>query len=118
MKNYELTIIFHPDLEMNLDPALDKVRKLISQNGGEITKEEDDGKKRLAYAIKGQEYGLYYFIDVTLPADAPSKIEAAFGISDEILRSLLVKVDPRKLKQIATAPAEEPATSDSAEKGE
>ena len=29
MKEYELSILFHPDLEMNLDPALDKVKKLI-----------------------------------------------------------------------------------------
>ena len=28
MKDYELTVLFHPDLEMNLDPALDKVKNL------------------------------------------------------------------------------------------
>ena len=29
MKDYELTVLFHPDLEMNLDPALDKVKKIM-----------------------------------------------------------------------------------------
>ena len=44
MKEYELSVLFHPDLEMNLDPALDKVKKLIEANGGKIDKEENDGK--------------------------------------------------------------------------
>ena len=43
MKDYELSILFHPDLEMNLDPVIDKVKKLIEGNGGKITKEENDG---------------------------------------------------------------------------
>ena len=32
MKDYELTIVFHPDREMNLDPAIDKVKKLSTLN--------------------------------------------------------------------------------------
>lgn len=98
MKDYELTVLLHPDLEMNLDPALDKVRKLITTNKGEIVKEENDGKKRLAYSIDGQEFAVYYFIDVKLPAEAPAKIESTLNITDEVLRHLLVKVDARKAK--------------------
>ena len=44
MKNYELTVLLHPDLEMNPDPVLDKVRKTVQGAGGEITKEEYEGK--------------------------------------------------------------------------
>jgi len=40
MNEYELTVLIHPDLEANLDSALDKVRGLITANGGEITKEQ------------------------------------------------------------------------------
>ena len=29
MNEYELTVLIHPDLEANLDAALDKVRALI-----------------------------------------------------------------------------------------
>ena len=109
MKDYELTVVFHPDLEMNLDPALDKVKKTIEQAGGKITKEENDGKKRLAYTIKSQDYGLYYYVDATLPPEAPARIETAFNISDEILRSMLVKADHRRVK------AEDEPADDAAE---
>lgn len=107
MKEYELSLLFHPDLEMNLDPALDKVKKLIETSGGKITKEEPDGKKRLAYPIKGNDYAIYYFIDVELPADAPAKISNALEITDEVIRYLLVKADPRRAKYVAAKATEE-----------
>lgn len=105
MKAYELSILFHPDLEMNLDPALAKVKKLIESNGGKITKEEPDGKKRLSYQIKGNDYALYYYFDVELPAEALSKISNSLGINDEVIRFLIVKNDPRRTKYIAAMKA-------------
>ena len=98
MKNYELTVLVHPDLEMNIETATNKVKDLIEKNGGKIIKEENDGKKRLSYAIAGQDFAVYYFYEVALPADAPARIESVLNITDEILRHLLVTVDARKLK--------------------
>lgn len=98
MKNYELTVLIHPDLEMNLEPATTKIKDLVEKNGGKITKEVNDGKKRLAYPIKGQDFAVYYYYELELPAEAPAKIEGVFNISDELLRHLLVTVDERKLK--------------------
>ena len=111
MKDYELTVVFHPDFEMNIDPALDKVKKLVKSSGGEITKEEAEAKKRLAYAINGQEFGIYYYFDVKLPASAPNKISSVLNITDETLRYLLVKTDPRRAKYIAAKKAKEDAES-------
>lgn len=116
MKNYELTVLFHPDLEMNIDPALDKVKKIIETAGGNITKEENDGKKRLAYAISGQEFALYYYFELSLPADAPAKISSALNINDETIRYLLVKTDERKAKIENLRKEQE--TNDNSKKGE
>ena len=120
MKDYELTVVFHPDLEMNIDPALDKVKKIIEQNGGKITKEEAEGKKRLAYSINGQDFAIYYYFDVSLPAEAPSKISSTFNITDEILRYLLVRTDERKAKLAARSKekASEESKVETEEKGE
>ena len=101
MKDYELTVVFHPDLEMNIDPALDKVKKLITTSGGEIIKEESEGKKRLSYRLKGQEFGIFYFFDVKFPTEVPSKFSSTLNITDEIIRYLLVKADPRRIKLAA-----------------
>lgn len=112
MKNYELTVLVHPDLEMNPEPAIAKIKDLIAKNGGKIIKEVNDGKKRLAYSIKGQDFAVYYTYEVELSADAPKKIESVFNITDEILRHLLVKVDERKLKYEAKEAARQPYGED------
>ena len=98
MKVYELTVLIHPDLEMNLEPALKKVEKLVSDNGGKVVKTTEDGKKRLTYPIKGNEYAIFYFYDVELPADAPKKISETLNITDEVIRYLLVVKDEKKKK--------------------
>ncbi len=95
MKEYELTVLIHPDLESDLEKPLGKVRKLVTDNGGEITKEDNWGKKRLAYRINNEDFAVYVYMDVKLPADAPLKISSTLNITDEVLRYLLVKVDEK-----------------------
>lgn len=108
MKEYELTVLIHPDLEMNLQPATDKVKALIEDNGGKIVKETNEGKKKLAYAIKGQEFAVYYFYELELPAQAPQKISTVLNITDEAIRYLLVAKDERKAKLMAKRQARKP----------
>ena len=98
MKDYELTVLFHPDLEMNLDPAIDRVKKIIDGQKGKIKKEENEGKKRLAYSINGQDFAVYYYFDLELPAEAPAKISSTLNITDEVLRYLLVRADEKRQK--------------------
>ena len=93
MKDYELTVLIHPDFESDLEKALDKVRGLVAANGGEIVKEDNWGKKKLAYTIKGQDFAIYVAMDVKLPAAAPLKISNTLNITDEVLRYLLVKAE-------------------------
>ncbi len=119
MKNYELTVLFHPDLEMNLDPAIDKVKKIVESAGGKIDKEENDGKKRLAYKINAQDFAVYYYFDVSLPSEAPAKISSTLNITDEVLRYLLVRVDERKAKlEARRKEAKKSNEEDTEEKGE
>ena len=103
MKEYELTVLIHPDLEVDLDAPLDKVRKLVKDNGGEIVSEDNWGKKKLAYKIKGQDFAVYVAMDVKLPPAAPLKISNTLNITDEVLRYLLVKVDEKGRALLADA---------------
>lgn len=98
MKEYELTALIHPDLEMDLQPAVEKLKALIAENGGEITKETNEGKKKLAYTVKGQDFAVYYYFEMELPALAPAKISSVLNITDEVVRYLLVLKDDRKAK--------------------
>ena len=104
MREYELTVLFQPDLEANLEPALQKVRDIITGNGGKIVREDNWGKKKLAYRINREDFGVYVYFELELPAEALAKISSVLNITDEVLRYLLVSVDP-KAKAAAAAAA-------------
>ena len=101
MRNYELAVLFHPDLEMNLEPALEKIKKLIETNKGKIIKEENDGKKRMAYSIKKNDFAVYYYFQLELPTTAPAKISSVLNITDEVIRYAIMGEDEKKLKMEA-----------------
>ena len=101
VKEYELTVLIHPDLETDLDKALGKVKSLVTDNGGEIIKEDNWGKKKLAYQIKREDFAIYVYFEVNLPADAPLKISNTLNITDEVLRYLLVKADDKARQALA-----------------
>lgn len=105
MKDYELTILVHPDLEANLDLPLNKVRQIIKDNDGEIIKEDNWGKKKLVYQINKQDFAIYVYFDLKLPTEAPIKISNILNISDEVIRYLLVKTDLKGRQALEEAKA-------------
>jgi small subunit ribosomal protein S6 len=112
VKEYELTVLIHPDLEADLETPLAKVRDIIKNAGGTIVREDNWGKKKLAYAINREEFAVYVYMDVELPADAPLKISNTFNITDEVLRYLLVKVDVKARAALAEQAAKKAEASD------
>lgn len=103
MKEYELTVLIHPDLEAEIEKPLTKVRSLVADAGGKITHEDIWGKKRLAYQIGGENFAVYAYMECELPNDAPLKISSTLNITDEVMRYLLVRVDERARKAAAEA---------------
>jgi len=102
LNQYEIAVLYHPDLEIDLGKASKKVEQIIADSGGKITKTDNWGKRKLAYAIKKQEFAVYVFYTVEMPADAASKIDAAFNITDEVIRFMITRPD---LKAMAKAEA-------------
>lgn len=102
MHSYEIAVLFHPDLEIDLSKPQAKVEKIFTDNGGKITKTDNWGKKKLAYKIAGQDHAVYLFYTLDLPAEGVRKVEATLNITDEVIRYLITKPD---LKAIAKAEA-------------
>lgn len=105
MREYELTVLIHPDLEADLETPLKKIRELITSNGGEIVSEDNWGKKRLAYRIAKEDFANYVFFELKLPASANLKVSSTLNITDEVLRYLLVSVDEKAKAAAAEAAA-------------
>lgn len=112
MKEYELTVLIHPDLETDLETPLGKVRDIVKNAGGETVKEDVWGKKKLAYRIKKEDFAVYVYLEVNLPAEAPLKISNTLNITDEVLRYLLVTVDEKGRKALEEAKANAPTDAE------
>ncbi len=96
MQEYELTVLVHPDLEAEIDKTIAELKSLVKTSGGEVKKEDNWGKKKLAYRIKKEDFAVYLAFDLALPSEAPLKISNTLNIADYALRYLLVKVDEKE----------------------
>ncbi|MEX2006740.1 MAG: 30S ribosomal protein S6 [Candidatus Saccharimonadales bacterium] len=102
MNQYEIAVLYHPDLEIDLEKATSKVEKIIAGSDGKITKTDNWGKRKLAYPINKQEFAIYVFYTVEMPPQNVANVERTFNITDEIIRFLITKLD---LKAMAKAEA-------------
>jgi small subunit ribosomal protein S6 len=95
-------VLYHPDLEVDLTKAEERVKKIVTDNGGKVLKDDNWGKRKLAYTIKGNEHAIYVFYTVELPGAAVLKVENTLNIVGEVIRFLITRPD---LKAIAKAEA-------------
>ena len=102
MDQYELAVLYHPDLEIDLEKAAGQVEKLVSDAGGSIKETDNWGKRKMAYKIAGHEYAVYVFYTLEMPAQGVRKLNDGLNITDEVIRFLITKPD---LKAIAKAEA-------------
>lgn len=100
MAQYEIAVLYDPQLEVDLSKSEAKVVKIFTDNGGKVTKTDNWGKKKLAYPIAKHDHAVYVFYTVELPGVGLAKIESTLNITDEVIRYLITKPD---LKAIAKA---------------
>lgn len=116
MYQYEVAVLYHPDLEIDLEKAATKIVKLFTDNGGKVVNTDNWGRRKLAYAVKKNEYAIYVFYTVELPPAAIQKIEASLNITDEVIRFLITRVDLKGIAKAEAAKAEKAKRA--AERGE
>lgn len=109
MQQYELAVLYDPGLELDIEKATAKVEQLITSNGGEIVSTDNWGKKKMMYQIKKQDFAIYVFYTLNLPAQAVRKINDTLNITDEVVRFLITKTDLKKLVKAEAARADKAA---------
>jgi len=103
MSQYEISILYHPSLEVDLSKAEEQILKIFAGAKAKVTNTDNWGKRKLLYPIKKQDFAIYVFYTLEIEPAEVKKIETALNITDEIIRYLIVKPD---LKKIAKAEAE------------
>ena len=89
-KAYELMVLFHPDLEIDVETPIAKVEGLVQAAGGKVTKRDNWGKKRLAYKIAKQDFAVYVYFEILMDPSKVRELEKTILITEEIIRYILV----------------------------
>ena len=107
-RSYELTFIVKPDVDANnFSALLEKVKDIITAEGGSITRLDQWGMRRLMYPIRKYREGQYVFALTQLEALSIPRIENRLRLTEDIIRYLLIRADENAP---VAAPAEEPQT--------
>ncbi len=116
MNEYEVAVLYHPDLEIDLEKASKRVEKIFADNGGKIKNTDNWGKRKLAYPIKKNEHAVYVFYTVEFPGANVAKVESTLNITDEVIRFLITRPDLKAIAKAEAAKAEK--LKKAAERGE
>lgn len=106
MNQYEVAVLYHPDLEIDLEKATSRVEKIFTDNGGNIVNTDNWGKRKLAYPIKKNEHAVYVFYTVEFPAENVRKVESVLNITDEVIRFMITRPDLKAIAKAEAAKAE------------
>ncbi|NMC75648.1 MAG: 30S ribosomal protein S6 [Geobacteraceae bacterium] len=105
MRKYETIYIVQPDLGDDEIKALsEKVMEVISGMKGNCLRLEDWGTRKLAYPIKKQTRGRYFYLNSEGDSSLIAELERRLRLDDKVIRYQSVKLE----KEIhAPAPAAE-----------
>jgi small subunit ribosomal protein S6 len=91
MRNYELVIIVHPDLdETALNGVIDKVKGWITEAGGTIAKTDIWGRRRLAYSIRKQREGQYVLFQAEMKPSFSAELDRNLRFLEPVIRFSIV----------------------------
>jgi len=94
VRKYESMYILRPDLdEEAVKSTVERFASLVSEQGGQVTKAEPWGKRRLAYLIDGFKEGYYVLMNFSANASVPAELERVYKITDTIIRYMIIRED-------------------------
>jgi small subunit ribosomal protein S6 len=104
MRKYETFFIIDPDLtEEALNLASEKLKGIVTANGGVVLTYVPWGKKKLAYPVKKRNQGLYILMEYGGGPQLVAELERNMRLDERVLKFITVKLedrfDPEKEKE-------------------
>ncbi|BAM48529.1 MAG: 30S ribosomal protein S6 [Amphibacillus sp.] len=92
MTKYEIMYIIRPNIEDEAKTGvIERFNSILTDNGAEIEKVDEKGKKRFAYEINDFTDGYYVVINFKSDERAINEFDRLAKFSDDILRHLIVR---------------------------
>jgi len=94
--SYEAMFLIDSGLvDEQIKSVVEKFTGIVTKNGGEIVDVDVWEPRKLAYEVKGRETGRFILVNFISTAAVKNELDRIFGIADEILRSMIIRQDPR-----------------------
>lgn len=91
MNHYEIVLMVHPDQSEQVASIAVRYADMIKAKGGKIHRQEDWGRKSLAYPINNLHKAHYVLLNVELAATELKELTEVLRYNDFILRYLVLK---------------------------
>ena len=92
MRQYEIMIIVDPEVDdRQVATTLERFLAVITNDKGTIDNIDVWGRRRLAYEIKKRSEGVYVVVNFTAEPATAKELDRQLGLSEQILRTKLVR---------------------------
>ena len=91
MRHYEIVFLVHPDQSDQVPAMLKKYAGIISKNGGQIHREEDWGRRQLAYPINKIHKAHYILLNIECSLEVLEELTSNFKFNDAVIRNMIIK---------------------------
>lgn len=99
-RDYEIGFILNPEVsEEQTRTILERIEQIVARYDGQVIKVNQWGRRRLAYPIEHHRDGFYVFIDTILTPETVSELDRTLKVSEEVLRHLILKRDPKTVQK-------------------
>jgi small subunit ribosomal protein S6 len=93
MRHYEVVFLVHPDQSDQVPAMVERYTQMITESGGTIHRQEDWGRRQLAYPINKIHKAHYILMNIECGSAVLEEITTLFRYNDAILRNLVIKQD-------------------------
>jgi small subunit ribosomal protein S6 len=99
-RDYELGFILNPEVnEEQTRAILERVEQVVANHDGQIVRINQWGRRRLGYPIEHHRDGFYVFIDMILTPETVIELDRTLKVSEEVLRHLIKRRDPKTVQK-------------------
>ena len=91
MRHYEVVFLVHPDQSEQVPGMIERYSQLMTDNGGQVHRMEDWGRRQLAYPINKIHKAHYVMMNIECGGETLEELSTLFRYNDAVLRNLVIK---------------------------
>ncbi len=90
MRHYEIVFLVHPDQSEQVPAMIERYRGIIDSHDGVIHRQEDWGRRQLAYPINKIYKAHYTLMNIECNQQTIDELTSAFKFNDAVIRHMVL----------------------------